>query len=117
MAHVKRQLARGRNGDFARQHTLRELAAVLIRQHVGDAADLVDDAGDSGISRANERSPRFHATEDCVREVLLRARGLFKPAVVCHVRQHGGAAEHEVSSELADSVLKADQRRDLNAAG
>ena len=71
MPRIKRQLLFSRDFDLASKHALSERAARFILERLSDATKLVDEAGHTGIRRANHWPMRFYAAKDCIREVLM----------------------------------------------
>src|SRR4030095_4677038 len=121
MSDVERQLLFGRHFDFTDKHALSKRAAVVIPEHLSDAAKLVDKTGHTGIGRADHWPTRFDAAKDCIRKVLMRSSGPLKPAVVCHIYEQVRAGtclvwKDKLSGELANRVFETNQRRYMDVA-
>src|SRR5213595_2931270 len=121
MPDIKGQLRFDRHFDLAGKHALGERAALFILEHLSDAAKLVDKTGHAGIRCSNHWATRFYAAKDCIRQVLMRSSGPFKPSVIGHIYKQirtGSCLvwKNELSCELANRVFEANQRCHMDLA-
>ena len=121
MPRVKRQRMFGRNVNLASEHAFRKRAARFILQCLRDTAKRIHKTGDTGVGRANHRPACLNAAKNCVRQMLIRAGRMQKPAVIRYIYQQIRAGiridwQHKSSRQLANRVFEADQWCNLDIA-
>ena len=75
-----------------------------------DAAEVVDEAGDTVVGTADHGTAIFRAAEDGVGEVLVSACAAFEPSGVGHGDEELRPEVGGASGQVAEGVLEADQR-------
>lgn len=115
--NVKGKLAAGRNLERSSQHAFGKLAPLGIQQPLSDMAETIDKASHTGVGGPGHRATGLNTTKNSVRQVLLRAGRVEKPAIVSHVGEQVGAAPDKLPGQLAERVFKADERGDHHMIG
>ena len=105
----------GSGGDIhlARKCALFECAAAIVAQDLGDAPEVVDKASDASVCRTHQGPARFNAAKNGIGEMLMGAGRTKEPTIVSHRHQEIGPIEDEATGELPNSILEANERRDM----
>jgi hypothetical protein len=72
---VKRQGAIGGDIDVVHQSAFAKRFVIRVTQHLGDPPELIDEAGDPGISGSHHGAPDFDAPEKRIGQMLMRTGG------------------------------------------
>src|ERR1043166_710167 len=116
MSHIESEIAFRRNIDLAGEHAFGEGAATLILQQLRDATELIYETSHAGICRAYHRTARLDTAENGVGQMLLRTSRMQKPAIIRHICEQVRSFTNELPGQLADCVLKTNERCDLHVA-
>src|SRR2546421_5738681 len=103
-----------RNVDLSGQHAFVECIAGIVLQNLSDPAELVHKTSHACVCGADHWAPIFNTTKDRVGNMLAGTGGMQKPTVICYIDKKVCAVEDKSSDEIADGILKTNQRRDSN---